>query len=175
MTGKFLLRSIRRRRDAAIVWAMMPVALLSGRSVSGCLSPTGRFEPDCHCAAMLETAVSTSPAHEASTCHRACCHGKCCCCKGMAGCSEGVAAKESPSKHDGFQNGAHCRPVSLFVAVTVTNAGGQSWDLHQLATTLPVAQSDWLPTVQDASVGAFELDTGPPPENLVVDLHRWLI
>jgi hypothetical protein len=176
MTGKRLYRSLRRRCDVFIVWAMVPVALLSGRTVSGCMSPTGRFEPDCHCAAMQEADGSSSTTCEASPCHCACCHGKCCCCgKGNAGCCKTVANKSNQQNSDGLHDGGHCRPFSLFVGVTVTNANGQTSDFHQAAEMLPLAIAGSLPNPFVVSSKTVELDTGPPPNNLVVALHRWLI
>jgi hypothetical protein len=86
-----------------------------------------------------------------------------------------MAAKESQSKHDGLNNAGHCRPFSVFVGVTNTNSVGQSWNADQSLAALPVALDASLPTVQFASADAVELDTGPPPNNLVVALHRWLI
>src|SRR5262245_19802567 len=105
MTGKSLFRSLRRRCDTVIVWAMVPVALLSGQSVAGCVSPSGRFAPDCHCAAMQETEAGSCTTASAATGHGACCHGNCCCCQGKSGCCQKAAKSESRPKGDGFQNG----------------------------------------------------------------------
>jgi hypothetical protein len=190
MIGKSLFRSIRHRCHAAIVWAMVPVALLSGRTVSGCIGPTGRFEPDCHCAAMQEAGKNASDTNEAgdgATCHLACCHGKCCC-KGNGGCCQTthgfVTAKSSSQpKDNNLSNGGHCnlssdghcRPFSYFAAVTVTSLSGQSLDLQQPVDVLPVVLHAPLTNAFTAPATAVELDTGPPPDNLVVALHRWLI
>ena len=58
MAGKFLHRVTRHRFHAAAIWAMVPVAMSSGRTVSGCLSPTGNFEPGCDCQAMQAARAS---------------------------------------------------------------------------------------------------------------------
>jgi hypothetical protein len=175
MTGKRLYRSLRRRCDELIVWAMIPVALLSGRSVSGCMSATGRFEPDCHCASMQQMDGSACSTHQSSETksHCSCCHGKCCG-KVHAGCCKTVAKTNSQPNGDGL-NGGHCRPFSLFVGVTVTSTSGHSLDFQQTAEMLPVALDGTFPNFFAVSTEAVELDTGPPPENLVVALHRWLI
>jgi hypothetical protein len=173
MIGKTLIRLIRRRSSALMIWAMMPLAIINGQSVSGCMSPTGHFEPSCHCEAMQPAAQNASTT---CPCHCPCCQGKnCCCCKGKDGCCKSLARNESRPNSDGIQSSGHCTPFSMYVTMTAVRPSAQSSDLLQAAAVLPVAWKIDLSPVPTVAAYVAELNTGPPPNNLVVTLHHWTI
>jgi hypothetical protein len=174
MTGKHLIRAIRSRFQAAVIWAMAPVALINGRSVSGCMSPTGHFEPGCHCQAMQES--SACGANTTCQCHCPCCQGgKCCCCKGKACCCNLAAKTASRTHGEGVQGGNSCRPYSIYVVTPAVSTSAQTGDVHQLTDMSMVSVDLPLFATPVTVAPIFELNTGPPPDNLVVALHRFLI
>jgi hypothetical protein len=175
MTGIILSRTVRRRCQAAMIWAMMPVMLLNGKSLSGCLSPTGHFEAGCHCQAMQLAKVSTDP-QATTTCRCPCCKGKTCCCAGGSCCKakshDTVASYALRPKGSAVQDGAHCRPYSIYVvASVVTNSAHLDHSVLQAIVSI----NSPLSVVAAPVAHHFELNTGPPPDNLVVELHRFLI
>ncbi len=178
MTGKFINRVIRRRFQAALIWVMMPVALINGRMVSGCMSPTGHFEPGCHCQAMQESnACDQAKTNTTCQCHCACCHGGtcCCCCKAKTSCCKSVASNAVRVHGNGFQSGDHCRPFSTYAVTPVVKTAVQVADAHQLTDIAVVLFDLPLSVLPTTFTQVAELNTGPPPDNLVVALHRFLI
>jgi hypothetical protein len=177
MPGRVLIRAIRRRFQAAVIWAMVPMALISGRSVSGCLSPTGHFEPGCHCQAMQAARVSgQEKANPTCQCHCPCCRGgACCCCQGKANCCNLAAKTTSRTHGEGVQDGNSCRPFSIYVVTPAVSTSAQTGDLHQLVQMSMVSVDLPLFATPSTVAHVFELNTGPPPYNLVVALHRFLI
>jgi hypothetical protein len=177
MAGEFLSRAVRRRFHAAMIWAMVPVAMMNVRSVSGCLSPTGHFEPGCHCAAMQEPGTNASQGTSTTNCccHCACCLGKtCCCCKGKSCCSMSVAKNARQPAGNGVENGTHCRPFSMYVVAPAVKASLSAGMDHSVAI-VPISFDPLTIVVTTAVAHPAELNTGPPPDNLVVALHRFLI
>jgi hypothetical protein len=72
------------------------------------------------------------------------------------------------------QSGEHCRPFSIYAVTQVVNTSAQNADVHQLAA-VSVVSLNWLPAISATAPHPTELNTGPPPDNLVVSLHRFLI
>jgi hypothetical protein len=177
MTGKFLKRAARRRCQAMMIWAMAPVILINGHVVSGCLSPTGHFEPGCNCAAMHigESGASQTAGATTCHCHCPCCQGKscCCCCNGKS-CCQAMASKTHQPKADGLQNPEHCRPYSTY-AVTPVVKGSAHTSVDRVSMLAIIPLSPLAAVVTKTAVAPAELNTGPPPDNLVVALHRFLI
>jgi hypothetical protein len=84
-------------------------------------------------------------------------------------------AKNAPQPNGGgVQNGNHCRPYSAYISTPVVKTAAQtgefdhSWVLAYVALDMPASVVTTL--AQPA-----ELNTGPRPTNLVVELHRFLI
>ena len=172
MAGKLFIRAIRSRFQAAVIWAMVPVAMISGRTISGCVSPSGHFELNCHCSASMgDSAAPSGPCH----CHCPCCQGKdCCCCKSKSSCCCSMASNARRTNGNGFQS-SHCQQVSAFATTPVVNVSTQIQDLDQSAD-LTLISSDVPSALARTTLEQIaELNTGPPPNNLVVALHRFLI
>src|SRR5262245_13752650 len=161
MARKSLFRQVRSRFSSTVIWAMVPLATISGRCVSGCLSPTGHFDPACQC----------------STGGSAVCHCRCskcgdgvsCCCK-----SKSLAGQRASSS--GVQN-ERCRTVGFYGLTLAVNASKVS----HLAGDQQLADLGVLPTAEPCSIATpsnrfvAELNTGPPPDNLIVQLHHWTV
>jgi hypothetical protein len=173
MASKPLNRLIRNRLHRAVIWAMVPLAAVGGRSLSGCMSPTGQVALNCRCSESMGSGKVAADS-AACQCHCSCCQGKTCCCKQGAKSCCASATKDNPSRHDGLQGEGHCRQVRVFAATSAVKAE------FQKASTQDVSL---LPVVVDAAavesranhLQVAQFDTGPPPDSLVVTLHRWLI
>src|SRR5262249_3392027 len=154
MSGKRLIRSIRSRLPAAVIWAMVPLAAFSGRSVSGCLSPSGHFDPSCRC---LTGGLAVCHCH----CSK-CGGGASCCCK-----SKALAGQRASGS--GVQN-ERCRTVGFYTVTTAINASKvstSSADSHQSADLAVLATDQPCALANTSGQHVAELNTGPPPDNLV--------
>ena len=95
MLGKQQVRLIRGRTRAVVLWAMMPLAIFSGRPVSGCICADGHYELFCrgrlnagkdlafgHKHSQAATgACSCCDSGHGGKVHRSCCQGKSDCCQ----------------------------------------------------------------------------------------------
>ena len=164
MIGKVLHRSIRQSFKSVVIWAMVPMAAISGRSVSGCLSSSGHFDPNCQC-----TAIDGSSA-SACHCHCSCSSSKTCCCKAKA-----LATKDG-TKGGGLRDSSGCRAIGFYAVTTAVNASsssiGEDHQSLQLATSAVDMPCSLAKTRGEYVAG---LNTGPPPERLIVTLHHWVI
>ena len=180
MISAHLNRLVRGHSRAAVLWAMMPLAILASRPTSGCICADGHYEPFCR--GGLHAANDSTPGHEhsnaasgACSCcdkchagkdHRSCCQGKSDCCRGTTsadGSDAGVAGKSC------------CTPVLRSELVTVVAASSQLLCEHQ--SSLLCMSAFALPSTGIAMAAGqpVGLDTGPPPHDLVVTLGRRLI
>ena len=168
MARKSLFRPVRTRFSSAVIWTMVPLAAISGRSVSGCLSPTGHFDPNCEC---WTGSSSGQASATVCRCHCSKCGGASCCCKSKAPAGGGDQAKGS-----GIQDG-RCHAVSLYGLISaVTASKTAQLSANPLSADLavvPTAQLCSITTISSQCVG--DLNTGPPPDNLIVQLHHWII
>ena len=162
MNGTRLIRFVRRHRHLAVVCLMLPMILLNGHTLTGC-GCTGHFEAVCRC-------------HCGTTCCMCCGQGGACtCCSGKSlACCDSADHKTLPITGTGLQ-GHHCiqSVVYLVVPATVTPApldhDSPGMALALAPLELPIA-SDW-----GNSFHVVQWDTGPPPNDLVVTLHRLII
>jgi hypothetical protein len=168
MSASIISRVIRSRLHTAVIWAMVPLAAVSGQSVLGCMAADGKFDPNCQCWAGPATNATSCP------CHCACCGTAKCCCKSKTHACNSLADQNRPTNNKGLRDSNHFRPVAMYLAVTAVHA------LQQLSVD---CGSDSLPCVIDACAVVncsgmeriAELATGPPPDNFVIALHRWVI
>jgi hypothetical protein len=170
MAGKTLIRTIRSRFRAAVIFAMMPLAVLSGRVVSGCMSPTGHFELNCRCWA---GAGGSAASATSCRCHCSCCAGgkTSCCCQ-----SKSLADRSrQTTTGGGIQGSGRCTPVAFYNVTPAVNVSNQTDDNHQSADFAAIVIDAPASLAQTTIEQLAELDTGPPPDNLVVALHRFLI
>lgn len=164
MARKSLIRLIQRRLHRVVIWAMVPLAAISGRSVSGCLSATGQFDPNCRCCERMSAGTGVA----ATCCHCSCCKGKTCCCKAKA------AGKANTGS--GMQDTSHCRQIAVFAVSTAVKSEIQK--ARGLDTNIIAVAIEANPAVVTYAANWHEVaahETGPPPDNLLVVLHRWLI
>ena len=168
-----------------IAGVMVPLAVLSGQPVYGCICADGHYELFCQ-AGRCPGKAKAAAANPGST--AACCGCSCCadagpkdashaCCKarvaGLARAACGHQSGNSSAQHVG--NKGCCTPVVQQATVATVVAAPQALDDH------------WLPalyvTTLDVNVfesaahahGAFPPDFGSPPRDLVVTLQRLVI
>jgi hypothetical protein len=169
MIGKLVTRAIRHRWKAAVIWAMVPLAILNAHSVAGCLSSTGHFEPGCRC-------WESSPDALTGCCHCPCCAGKTVCCCKLKPCgTHSLTGTSQRTPANGWQSEGHCTPMALYAVTPAIKSSIQVSD-HSASIDLTVAIIDLpLSYAQTTVEHIAPLDSGPPPNNLVVELHRFLI
>ena len=170
MFAKRLIRSVHSRLNAAVIWAMVPVAALSGQSVSGCLSANGQFDPNCHCWAKTSQAVGSCH------CHCACCGTAYCCCKNKSSACNAMAKHTSRPGGESVQSSGHCRPYAMFLAITAVH-GSQHVAVERptVNALAPLTTDVGICVSYSSGQPITEVATGLPPDNLVVELHRWVI
>lgn len=171
MTRSRLIRFGRTRCRTLAVWAMMPLAVLNSRTVLGC-GCTGRFEADCHC--------NCSSIHKRAD-HRTGEAGCCCCSHNVSGssksCCKQVASGSDDSKST-IEKGLRsrtCTTMAMHVADPATmppltfDDGARAAALNLAAFEIAIVPHEtiWGRTTQ--------LETVPPPDNLLVTLRRLLI
>lgn len=169
-------RQFRRGRLRAILmWAMIPLAVVNTRSAFGCIGPDGQFNPNCRCC--LAGGGERVASAKKSCCGCACCAhragGSSCCCKGKL-------AKNESKQSDRSGPGAKSNGCRLFVQIAVISAivnHGQTAqaDDHLSQAICTVAIDSLSPIFGLHTNRRVEMDTGPPPDNLVVILQRFVI
>jgi hypothetical protein len=155
-----LRRFVRKHATVAVAWAMLPLVLLNGRTITGC-GCNGHFEAVCRC-------------HCGSGC------GGCCGQAGQRSCCAGkVAANQAarPAAPQGSSESARnhrCVQAAEYVVVLATTSPTQADDEFN-ASILALLSFD-LPLVSASTDGEqyLQLDTRPP-NDLVVTLHRLVI
>ena len=172
MVGKLIHRAVTRHCRSAVIWAMLPLAVMNGRSIAGCISPTGEFSPGCHCWSTQND--SASGANNVCRCHCSCCQGKACCCKVGASCCSTAATNGRRSSGNGYRSGERCRPVTAYVVSQGVKASISFVDAHQ-AIDLTAALIDVPTSAPSPAHNLVGPNTGPPPDNLVIVLQRFLI
>ncbi|HEY2827047.1 MAG TPA: hypothetical protein VGJ04_05545 [Pirellulales bacterium] len=86
-----------------------------------------------------------------------------------------MAKSGSRTSSDGLHNGDRCRPFSMYAVTPVVNTSAAPQFAHQLAEVSIVSSDLLLVATSTTIADVSELNTGPPPDNLVVALHRFLI
>jgi hypothetical protein len=168
MSGLHLNRFFRHRVRALIVWAMMPLAIINGRTVVGC-GCTGHFEEVCHCA-------STGS-------HKSCCQstGSCCCGHGAKTCccssekSDSTATRRTKPVSDATCHvGARpCVRIVAHIVIPATTGPTLSTDDQLASLAYSSLDFSFSPAFAEAEP-AVQLDL-KCPSDLIVTLHRFLI
>jgi hypothetical protein len=178
MLGIRLNRVVRRHFRAAVIWAALPLAVFNGRTVIGC-GCFGHFEAVCHCGCCSEMQDGCKQhGKSASSCctGRGFSHSNCPCCNHSEATNPCNTA-DSDSRSDSPQQlqGHHCKSIVSHEVTPVTVAPSvDAGDLHE---SIFVLANVGLPlTFSQLHVGrVVDFDTGPPPKDLVVTLHRLVI
>lgn len=160
-----LIRRVRRHSRAIVVWAAMPLALFNGRTIVGC-GCFGHFESVCNCGCC---------SGQLSKAGCSCCDGRCCC-NQSASAGRGKATENISCHASCHSLQSHrCRSFILHEATPVTIA--PHVDGVDLQESLFILAISLLPRAssQSHSGQVADFDTGPPPNDLVVTLHRLVI
>lgn len=171
MSGHPLSRFFRDYGRALVVWAMMPLAGVNGRTMVGC-GCTGHFEEICHC--------------QSTTASKTCCQprGSCCSGHGAKACTR-CSAEKSDAASDSRRDRAadairhigtrHCVRLAVHEVIPVTVVPIISGDVCQIATLDCSSADRTFLTALSASELVVQLDLKCPPNDLVVMLHRFII
>lgn len=166
MVSKWLLRLVRGRVRTAVTLAVLPLAIMNGLPLAaGCVCADGHYEPVCH-AGLCRA--------EKGDCGCSCCaHHSCC--KGATACRRQCPA---PLKDDTLgkriAGNPCCTPV-VHEAIPTVVTMPVVIDVHQLsALTVAAVDMPFSAPVAKLAFGA-DFDTGRPPSDLVVTLHRLVI
>ena len=179
MIGKLPFRSTRPSLRAAIFLGMVPLVILNGWPVAGCICADGHYEASCPgCVGRARHAAAEQKPTTRSCCGRACCAraGKSesthSCCKGHKSCCKQAKGREVNAP---AIEGPCCTPVAQTQVIPVVSVSPAVVDHHQ-AVAVFAAIPD-LPSLAAAvhHGRCVEIDTGPPPNDLVVTLQRLII
>lgn len=172
MIGKWLNRAVCRHHQVMVTMAMVPLVILNALPVSaGCICADGHLEPVCHAARCFAGK---------GDCGCPCCArrgnlGRTNCCKKTADCRSHLVDDQLPEdgRHSVRGNGC-CTPI-VHHAVPIVITLPQVVDSDQMRAVL-WARIDVPHSVAPATIlHRIEFDTGPPPEDFVVTLQRFVI
>jgi hypothetical protein len=170
MIRKPLLRFLRRRAWASLVWAMIPLTFWSGKPTFGCICSDGHFEINC------KAIVHQGADGKQVPCGCSCCirSGKRCCSGARkACCRHSTDTKSGSASITG--TACHCQPAVLMATAPTLVKTLRTTDEHQIPAA-HVASLENAPLFALAPRNvSFRLDTGPPPDDWVVALHRLLV
>lgn len=167
MVGKWLIRSVRSRLRAAVTLAVLPLVVLNTLPVAaGCLCADGHFEPACR----HDLCVAGK-----GNCGCSCCANGCCCKGGKCCCRQRSAPQKDDTPGKRLNDNNRCCTPLVHQAVPTVAASPVVFDgYHAMALALPsIDMPSFSPMVKTAV--RFEFDTGQPPNDLVVTLHRLVI
>jgi hypothetical protein len=176
MTGVCLSKFALSRVRTLLVWAMVPLSIVNGQTIVGC-GCTGHFEAICHCATCDSLDSAVQPAKR-QTCDSAQSRGirsRSCCCQGEPTTSRpSEHSSLSSSESRGFRD-HHCTKIVLESGESIIPVAPHFGDQRDFATVLPTSLD--LPFNYDiaAREHVFSFDSGPPPCDVVVTLHRLII
>ncbi len=169
MYGFFKIRFLRRIARALVVWAMMPLVVLNGRTVVGC-GCSGHFEDICRC----------------GTASGNCCKpgGSCCSpgnSKGCSCCNHKKSASSSDLKRDQTANALchigskHCVRIALHDVIPATEVQSDLSDAGLMACLdFGTSADSYVPAVLPSPPLVLP-DLKCPPNDLTVSLHRFII
>jgi hypothetical protein len=155
-----LARFVRNHSRLAVAWAMLPLVLLNGRTITGC-GCTGHFEAVCHCGC-------------ANGCGGCCGQNgvRSCCAKRLAdGRGHSPATPPGSSERAG---GRHCKEAGDYVVLPATVSPTLADDDSQASAAALMAVDGLIPTLTNHAGLIVPWDTRPP-NDLVVVLHRLVI
>lgn len=181
MVGMPLIRLVQSRFRTTVVWAMMPLAFLTGQPVSGCICADGHYEPLCR----AELCPGKTGAERQTTAD-ACCGCSCCakhsgqrnsdCCKRATGCyGRSANPHQGGTEGMGVTDNSCCTPVVRAQAIpTIVNLT-RVVDDHHVPALCSVTLELPCPIHGSSAARRLERDTGSPPSDLVIILRRLVI
>lgn len=177
MTPAWLIKQLQKTVRALTVCAMVPAAVLSGLPAFGCICADGHYELFCqagHCSNEEEhqgSGCTCCTSVEAQANEHKCCQRKTACCRGTESkCKDQLS---SSSLRVGDKGG--CTPAIREAAATTLTAVVPALDDHHLPVAWTARSVQvWAP-VKLSYAAHLQLDTGPPPDDLIVTLARLVI
>jgi hypothetical protein len=160
-----LRRFIRRRCQMAVALAIMPLAILNGLPIAeGCICADGHYEPVCRAHLGQSNDDHSCCAKHSGRMEHACCAG-------MHTCH--LATEKSNGQQ---RLGDRCCTPLVHQAVPVVSATPQFDSPDQTAVWNAVAiESPTFLSLAMHGGHCVEVDTGTPPNDLVVTLQRLII
>lgn len=161
-----ITRGLRRQCHQALVWAMVPLAVLNGHTVLSC-GCSGRVLAECHCGESVLGPSSQRP--EAGRCPN-------CAAVKLKRTSPCCSTQRSADSHDGAPSfgGHHCRSVADFQVIPATTVL-PTHDAH-VASLDAIAASAIVVDDLCSTSRELPISISPhPPNDLVVVLHRLVI
>ena len=168
-----------RHYRAALIWAAIPLTLFNGRTLVGC-GCTGHFEAVCRCNCCIDLPEGGDGQSGNAGCP--CCAiphsslSKCPCCNHskLAHTRDKTDDDGCPVNGQGLQK-HRCRPMVLHQVTPGTVVSVLDASQLLIAITVLADFSQSLP-LSPLHVERFvDIDIGPPPNDLVVSLHRLVI
>jgi hypothetical protein len=163
MSSASPVRSMRRRLNTGIMWAMIPLAALGGVPTARCICI------DCPCRTDCSTAVGSPVNHSTISSSGSIEHTAACCREHSTGNAQRHSC--TTGKGLGCQSSDGCRKL-VSAAPAVRTAGIEQSD-RQPSISEVVDSIRSVPTVRSVNLRT-PADTGPPPD-LVVTLQRLVI
>ena len=158
-------------RRRLISFAILPLVLFNGSTVIGC-GCSGQFEPACHCSSQLHSLDSESAAiakgnSPAGASRRSCCQFQ----------QRAVARSLTANKGKATHQDVDCRHCISAARQEAMTASSSPSDVVDDCLAAPLACATYILAAHQLSARCpcFQLDTGHPPNDLVVSLHRLVI
>lgn len=176
------IRRLSNRLKALAVWAMVPLAVLNGRTVGGCICADGHYEASCNVAVCaggtLNAADSAAPASCGCSCctHRADKQGGSDCCRKKSCCSHEPQSPARSSGGESLSDKGCCQPVSQ-THVTPTVVVKSNFDEARPLELLTTDAAASLQSLLEAAAHRFDDNraaTATAPD-LVIALHKLVI
>lgn len=162
MSGLRLNRNAKNSWRSIAVWAMLPLAVLNGRTVIGC-GCSGHFEAECRC--NCGDARGCCDSQESS-----------CPCRAKQSKCHTAAVNKAAAQTATHWHGCHCKGSTTHVVIpaTVVPIHDTSDDVKLSASILDAID---LPSqINEQTVGVSFLEhSTPAPRDLVVSLRRLVI
>src|SRR3954467_14922319 len=171
-----ITRFLGKHRQDLLALAMMPLAVVMAKTIGGC-GCAGHFESICRCNSCDSTRVKL-PSDRASIASRDSheLHSRSCCSDPKTAANHLQQRRGPlPTTSANCLLPHPCKQLSLRIGDTVTAAPAHAPYQNSIATTIPTILD--LPTRYPAldSRHVFSFDSGPPPCDFVVTLHRLII
>ncbi len=112
------IRRLSNRLKSVAVWAMIPLAVLNGRTVSGCICADGHYEATCNTSVCSGGTLNSVDTAEPASCGCSCCahradkQGGSDGCRKMSCCSRTSHRPTQSSGGESFSDKGCCQPVS---------------------------------------------------------------
>lgn len=166
-----------------VIWAMLPLAVLNGRPLLGCVCADGKYKTDCPAMAerAQDDASATAEPTAAPTEGKSCCQPSCYADESPqepadSCCAASATRDENPAPTGGLSGrGGCCHPV-IESAVPPLRVGAVELDSdHDLPNPSALVFQAVEPSDARPLVGHMEGDIGPPAPGLVIVLRRLIL